>query len=122
MVRILVLSLVAVGCFADLASAQNLLPPIGAPLSAPVLVHRGPTGQPCLTFQSFSRAQTLNKKIYEHWVRAKNSCGKFIKVQVCYYHTDDCITMNVAPWEDKEAVLGIYPSLQEFRFETKEEF
>jgi hypothetical protein len=43
-------------------------------------------------------------------------------MQVCYYKTQRCIPMNIPPWERKEAVLGIFPALKEFRFEYVEEF
>jgi hypothetical protein len=84
--------------------------------------HKGPTGQPCLAFGSYARAQAINKSIYEHWVTATNSCGQNLKVQVCYHSTTDCILMNVPPWEQTQRMLGIYPVLKDFRYDTKEQF
>jgi len=45
-----------------------------------------------------------------------------IKVQVCYYKTQDCIAVNVPPWGRQDSVLGIYPALTDFRFDAKEQF
>jgi hypothetical protein len=78
------------------------------------------TGKPCIALESFATAQLINKNIYEHWIKASNSCGQNIKVQVCYRKTTDCIIMTVPPWETKNAVLGIQPSLKEFQYDAKE--
>ena len=78
------------------------------------------TGKPCIALQSFVTAQLINKSIYEHWIKASNSCGQNIRIQVCYHKTDDCIVMNVPPYENKNAVLGIRPSTKEFRYDAKE--
>ena len=82
----------------------------------------GPTGKPCLSLGASAKAQAVNKHIYEHRVGAVNSCGQHIKVQVCYYKSNDCITMDVPAWGRKDAVLGIYPALPSFRYEAKEQF
>src|SRR6516165_5272158 len=99
-------------------AAQSVAPPpTGSIIPTPYDARRhhvGPTGKPCLSFSSSARAQALNKNIYEHWVSAANSCGQHIKVRICYYQSDDCITMDVPPWGRKDAVLGIYPALQSF--------
>ena len=84
--------------------------------------HMGPTGKPCLSLSSSAKAQTVNKNIYEHWVGAANSCGQHIKVQICYYKSNDCITMDVPAFGRKDSVLGIFPALQNFRYEAKEQF
>jgi hypothetical protein len=84
--------------------------------------HIGSNGKPCLAVESYARPQVINKDIYEHWIRATNSCGQSIKLRVCYHGTDDCIVMNVPPWESKNSVLGIYPVVQDFQFDAKEQF
>jgi hypothetical protein len=122
MVRVWLLTLFLLPAVSDLATAQSLLPssPFTS-LDGIAPSHKTPTGQPCLTFEGFAKPQIINKTIIEHWVRATNSCGQYVKVQVCYYHTDDCIKMNVPPWDQQEDVLGIYPVLRDFRFEAKEQ-
>jgi hypothetical protein len=82
--------------------------------------HFSPTGKPCIGLESYATAQLINKNIYEHWIKASNSCGQNIKVQVCYRKTDDCIVMNVSPWENKNAVLGIQPNMKNFQYDAKE--
>jgi hypothetical protein len=108
------------------AAAQTVAPPAsGNIIPTPYDMsrrHMSPTGKPCLSFSSSAKAQTLNKNIYEHWVGAANSCGQHIKVRVCYYKTQDCMTMDVPPFGRKDSVLGIYPALQNFRYEAKEQF
>jgi hypothetical protein len=108
------------------AAAQTVTPPFSGsiiPTSYDASRHHmGPTGKPCLSLSSSAKAQAVNKHIYEHWVGAANSCGQHIKVQVCYYKSNDCITMDVPAWGRKDVVLGIYPALQSFRYEAKEQF
>ena len=79
----------------------------------------GANGKPCVALETYAKSQILNKRIFEHWVKAKNDCGKNIKLQVCYHKTNDCIDMTVPPWESKNAVLGIYP-LKDFEYDVKE--
>jgi hypothetical protein len=84
--------------------------------------HWGPTGSPCLAIQGYAKAEVVNKDIYQHWVRVTNSCGQAIKLRVCYNKSDHCIDMDVPAWEKKESVLGIFPALNRFQFEAKEQF
>ena len=78
------------------------------------------TSKPCIALESFVTIQPINKNIYEHWITASNSCGQNIRIQVCYHKTDDCIVMNVPPYDNKNAVLGIQPSVKEFEYDAKE--
>jgi hypothetical protein len=82
--------------------------------------HFNARGKPCIAMSSYSMPQFVNKKIFEHWIKASNSCGQHIKVQVCYHKTADCVVMTVPPWETKNAILGIQPDLKEFQFDAKE--
>jgi hypothetical protein len=84
--------------------------------------HMAPTGKPCLTIQGYARPQAINPNIFEHWVGAANVCGRNIKVQVCYFGSQDCIAMNVPPLGHQDSVLGIYPTLRDFRFDATEQF
>ena len=84
--------------------------------------HVGPNGKPCLTLESYTKPELNNKDIFEHWIKATNGCGQHIEVRVCYHKTDDCIVMNVPPWDSKSSVLGIYPMLKDFQFDAKEKF
>lgn len=104
----------------------------GFGLQQPKRHHTGFNGQPCLTLKGFVKAQDANEfastppatasDIYEHWVRATNSCGENVKVKVCYHDSDHCITMNVPAWGQSQSILGIFPALTEFRFDATEQF
>lgn len=85
------------------------------------LIHLGPTGKPCLTVESYAKPQVLNKNTFEHWIKATNSCGQHIDLQVCYHRSGDCIVMKVPPWDSKNSVLGIYP-MKDFQYDAKEKF
>jgi hypothetical protein len=82
--------------------------------------HLTSMGKPCIATEPYATPQLINKKIYEHWIKASNSCGQNIKIQVCYRKTTDCIVMTLPPWETKNAVLGIQPNLKEFQYDAKE--
>jgi len=84
--------------------------------------HIGPTGKPCITVEGSSKPETINSNIIEHWVGAANSCGQHIKLKICYYKTEHCVTVDVPPWDRRDTVLGIFPALREFRFEYTEQF
>jgi len=130
----------------NLAFAQQLMPRspsiFGTP-SGSSLQHLNPLGKPCLIFGGYVEVEgerTVSifgppeqpnptqpgalapPKIYEHEVRVANSCGQRIKVQICYYKSDHCVKVDVAPWERRDVVLGIFPGLSGFRFEAKENF
>jgi hypothetical protein len=83
------------------ASAQGLVPLTGNIFPSANDAgrhHMSPTGKPCLALSGFAKAQAINPHIFEHWVGATNSCGKDIKLQVCYAKSLDCIAMDVPPW------------------------
>jgi hypothetical protein len=113
--RALFLAPLVLAWLGGLASAQSLAPSSNRH-------HMSPTGKPCLTLQGHAKPQTINPNIFEHWVAAANSCGQNIKVQVCYFGSQDCIAMNVPPWGHQDSVLGIYPALADFRFDAREQF
>jgi hypothetical protein len=115
LLRAVALGPIAVLWLGNLASAQSLIPSLNRH-------HMAPTGKPCLSLQGSARPQTLDPHIFEHWVGATNICGQTIKVQVCYFGSQDCIAMNVPPWGRQDSVLGIYPALQDFRFDAREQF
>jgi hypothetical protein len=106
------------------ALGQSAVPAIGfAPVQSDLARrHWGPTGSPCLAIQGYTKAEVVNKDIYQHWIKAINSCGQAIKVRICYYKSDHCIDMDVPAFEKKESVLGIFPALKRFQFDVKEKF
>ncbi len=84
--------------------------------------HLGVNGKPCLALESYAKSEVANKDIFEHWISATNSCGQHIEVRICYHKTDDCISMNVPPWDSKSSVLGIYPMVKNFEYDAVEKF
>lgn len=82
----------------------------------------GLNGRPCLSVEGYVKTQVINKDIYEHWIRARNGCGRYIKIRVCYPESETCILMNVPPWESQNAVLGIAPKAPYFQYLLSEKF
>ena len=95
---------------------------IGASGATDVLRHRDFTGRPCLAVGGFARPETINPKLYDDVITVVNSCPKTIALKVCYYQSQDCIQMQVAGEEQKEAVLGTLPAVKTFQFEFREKF
>jgi hypothetical protein len=121
MLRSWQLRLAIIALFGELMLGRNV---IAQPLGSfnPNRHHMNFSGQPCLKIQGYPEPQAINTNIYEHWIRAINSCGESIKVQVCYHDTNECIVMTVPPFGQTQSMLGIFPALKSFRFDAKEQF
>jgi hypothetical protein len=106
--------------------AGGLAPPPRSPLligeNAGARRHMGPTGKACLTVNGEAQRETINPNLFEHMVIAQNDCSQRIKMQVCYYQSQQCVAMNVPPYGRQDLVLGIMPAMNEFRFEFREQF
>jgi hypothetical protein len=103
------------------ARAQDLfLPP--PPPDGTSRAHMAPTGKACVKVDKSVKAETLNPDIFQHWITATNSCGELIRMKVCYYQTQDCISVTVPPWGHQAAILGIFPALNTFRYSYTEQF
>jgi hypothetical protein len=135
---------VLAGCFSiQIAGAQTLSPDdatqpgVGAsggeqpPILPKIIVgssesaakmHLGPTGKPCLTVLGYAKPQIVNPDLFDHLIDVSNDCSEQIKLQVCYYQSEHCIPMNIPGYGEKEAVLGVYPHMDDFRFEFREKF
>jgi hypothetical protein len=84
--------------------------------------HRDLAGKPCLSVYGYATPHAVDTNLFDHTVRANNKCAQLIKIQVCYFQTQDCISMDVPGDTTEEAVLGIFPSIKDFRFEFRERF
>ena len=84
--------------------------------------HRDYAGKPCLETSGISRPLASNPRILDHAVSLENRCVDRIKVKVCYYHTDDCTDVEVPGNSRKEQIIGVFPAMQQFRYEVKEQF
>ena len=136
MARLAVLSLVALvtavpaaHCQSSLAPNSNTTSPFqnrltlqGSGENAALTIHRDPVGNPCLKFEAASRSHVVNPKVYDHVVSVYNRCLKPIKLRVCYYKSEHCINMEAPGLKRTDAVLGIYPAMQYFRYSYREQF
>jgi len=84
--------------------------------------HHDLAGKPCLETSGSAIPLASNPKIQSHLVSLSNRCIDLIKVKVCYYKTDDCIDVEVPGRSRKEQVLGVFPELQQFKYQVKEQF
>jgi hypothetical protein len=87
-----------------------------------ILRHRDVYGKPCLLVSGLARAHRFNPNLYDHVIAVVNACRQRIVLRVCYYHSQDCIPMEISGEERKEAILGTLPSTKDFRFEFREKF
>jgi hypothetical protein len=97
-------------------------PTFGASGGTEILRHRGPTGNACLTIAGSGRPHIINPKLYDHVVNVTNSCAQRIALQICYYRSQECISMEIPGGGRKEAILGTLPSVKDFHFEFREKF
>jgi hypothetical protein len=79
-------------------------------------------GKPCLSTTGVSQPLASNPRILNHAVSLDNRCFETIKVKVCYYKTDECTDVQVPPRGRKEQIIGVFPAMQQFRYEVKEQF
>jgi myo-inositol catabolism protein IolC len=84
--------------------------------------HRDFAGKPCLEADGVSRPLASNPRILDHAVSLENHCYERIKVKVCYYHTDDCTDVDVPGNSRKEQIIGVFPAMEQFRYEVREQF
>ena len=98
------------------------MPTFGASAGTEILRHRGPTGKTCLAIAGYARPHTTNPKLYDHVINVTNSCAQRIALRICYYRSQECISVEIPGNEHKEAILGTLPSVKDFRFEFREKF
>jgi hypothetical protein len=84
--------------------------------------HRDFAGKPCLETSGVARPLASNPRILDHAVSLQNHCFDRIKVKVCYYHTDECTDVDVPGNSRKEQIIGVFPAIQQFRYDVKEQF
>jgi hypothetical protein len=85
-------------------------------------LHRDPGGRLCITVRAGARPRKINPNLIDHLILAQNNCPQTIGIQVCYYRTQNCITMQVPGGKMKEAILGIMTAIRDFQFEYREAF
>lgn len=96
--------------------------PLAASGDAQSQRHKDFTGKLCLDVRGFARAHLVNKNLFDHVVSVQNSCPQQISLSVCYYQSDECVSLDVPGYDHKEVVLGILPAQSDFRFQFREKF
>jgi hypothetical protein len=94
----------------------------GASAGTELLRHRDFTGKPCLAVNAYARPHAVDPNLYDHVIIVVNTCPLQIAIQVCYYHSRDCLPVEIPGDERKEAILGTMPSVKDFQFEFREKF
>ena len=84
--------------------------------------HRDFAGKACLETNGVSHPLTSNPRILNHAVSLDNHCSERIKAKVCYYKTDQCTDVEVPGKSTKEQIIGMFPAMQIFRYDVKEQF
>jgi hypothetical protein len=111
-----------------LALAVIAVPHAAIATGANVVVKKGArqhldfAGKPCLSTEGSARPLTSNPRIMNHTVSFDNHCSDRIKLKVCYADTEDCTDVEVPGYGRKDQVIGVFPALQLFRYEVKEQF
>jgi hypothetical protein len=127
--RAILCALVALFIHADIADrsfAQALSTPAsrftlqGDVDKGSIVSHKDAFGKPCLTFEAISRAHVTNSNIFDHIVSVNNHCHQVIKLRICYRKSEHCIDMQVAGGQRKDVVLGVFPALKTFQYESRE--
>lgn len=70
----------------------------------------------CLTARAYIRPDIVNKNLHQNWISAKNTCGRYVKIRVCYLGTESCIPIDVPPWQTKNAIIGYAPTAKPIRY------
>jgi hypothetical protein len=84
--------------------------------------HLDYAGKPCLTTSGISTPLASNPRIINHSVSLENHCSDRIRAKVCYYGTDECTDVVVAPNSRTQQTIGVFPAMQSFRYKVKEQF
>ena len=71
----------------------------------------------CLTARAYIRPDIANKNLHQNWLSAKNSCGHYVKVSVCYRGSASCISIKVPPWQTKSAIIGYAPTASAMHYQ-----
>jgi hypothetical protein len=79
-------------------------------------------GKPCLQSSGTSKPLASNPRILNHAVVLENHCSEKIKAKVCYYRSDECTDVEVPPRSQREQIIGVFPAMQTFRYEVREQF
>lgn len=82
--------------------------------------HQDGLGRVCLSVGGYGRPFATNANLYDHVIVATNNCPRSISIEVCYYQTRNCVNLEVPGSQRKEVILGIQPSVKNFKYEFRE--
>jgi hypothetical protein len=85
-------------------------------------LHHDGYGRVCIEIHGYSEPQATNADIFNHMLLIANGCSMKIKLHVCYYKSEHCIDVVAAPYARTLETLGIFPHMQDFRWEYTESF
>ena len=71
----------------------------------------------CLAARAYIRPDIVNKNLHQNWISAKNICGRYMKIKVCYLGTESCIPIDVPPWQTKSAIIGYAPTAKPIHYQ-----
>jgi hypothetical protein len=132
--RTWLISAILFTCLGGPTPAQNLVEPSSGVSAIPNVAgssatpkqsserHVGANGKPCIAIAEIHAKSQVNTDFYEHWIRATNRCGQYIKLRVCHHGTEECIAMSVPPWESKSGLFGMSTIAAELQYEARERF
>jgi hypothetical protein len=135
-------ALLAVNCIGSGARAQSLFgdspPPVvngtggltplapkpafGGMSGPSAQLHHDVYGRVCIDIHGYSEPQKTNADIFNHMLLIANDCSMLIKLHVCYYQSEHCIDVVAPPYARTLETLGIFPHMQDFRWEYSESF
>jgi hypothetical protein len=84
--------------------------------------HHDINGRACVEIHASSEPEKTNPDIYDHMLLIANACSMPIKLHVCYYQSEHCIDVTARPYARTLETLGIFPHMQDFRWEYTEGF
>jgi hypothetical protein len=84
--------------------------------------HRDFTGKLCLETVGTAKPLFSNPKIFNHIVTTENRCNERVTTRICYHGTDNCMNVEVPGHSRKEQILGVFPTMQLFRYDSRELF
>ena len=85
-------------------------------------LHHDAYGRVCIEIHGYSEPQKTNADIFNHMLLIANECSMLIKLHVCYYQSEHCVDLVAAPYARTLETLGIFPHMQDFRWEYTENF
>jgi hypothetical protein len=114
------------GPIQPLPSSSGSAGPLVTPMASDAndrnkLWQRDSLGRPCLQITAEARSQPATPNIFDHIVVVNNRCLQRIKVKLCYYKSEHCLTVEMAANQRKETILGTYPAMRYFRYEYQEQ-